>query len=41
VRRQGAWFKQDDPRIRWLDAGADAPSRAVEAVRAWLSNGQA
>ena len=41
VRRQGAWFKQDDPRITWLDAAADAPSRAVAAVRTWLRARQA
>lgn len=41
VRRQGAWFKQDDPRITWLEAGTDAPSQAVEAVRTWLATRQA
>jgi tRNA dimethylallyltransferase len=41
VRRQGAWFKQDDSRIRWLDAGPDAPARAVETVGAWLAERQA
>jgi tRNA dimethylallyltransferase len=37
VRRQGAWFRDTDPRIHWLDAGPDAPSKAVEAVREWLA----
>ncbi|HLF72397.1 MAG TPA: tRNA dimethylallyltransferase, partial [Dehalococcoidia bacterium] len=36
VRRQNAWFKDTDARIRWLEAGQDAPKRCVEAVRAWL-----
>jgi tRNA dimethylallyltransferase len=36
VRRQGAWFREGDPRIRWLDAGNDAASRAVDTVRMWL-----
>ena len=41
VRRQGAWFKQDDPRIRWLASGPDAPSEAVDAVSAWLRDHEA
>ncbi|HEX5141339.1 MAG TPA: tRNA (adenosine(37)-N6)-dimethylallyltransferase MiaA [Dehalococcoidia bacterium] len=36
VRRQNAWFKEDDARIRWVDAGPDAATRCVEAVKAWL-----
>jgi tRNA dimethylallyltransferase len=41
VRRQGAWFKQDDARIYWRNAGPDAPARAVESVHAWLQRRQA
>jgi tRNA dimethylallyltransferase len=37
VRRQNAWFKPADPRIRWIDAGKDAPSRCSEAAKAWLA----
>jgi tRNA dimethylallyltransferase len=36
VRRQAAWFKPTDARIRWLEADGSAPARAVEATRAWL-----
>jgi tRNA A37 N6-isopentenylltransferase MiaA len=36
VRRQAAWFKTDDPRIRWLEAGDDAPARCVALVKDWL-----
>jgi tRNA dimethylallyltransferase len=35
VRRQGAWFRASDPRIRWVDAGPYAASECVEAVREW------
>jgi len=38
VRRQNAWFKETDPRITWVDAGADAGERSVALARAWLSN---
>ena len=37
VRRQNAWFKETDQRIRWLDAGPDAAARAIEQARAWLA----
>ena len=37
VRRQNAWFKADDARIRWVDAGPEAPQTCVELVRAWLA----
>jgi tRNA dimethylallyltransferase len=37
VRRQGAWFRENDPRIRWLEGGADAPAACTEAVCAWVS----
>ena len=36
VRRQNAWFKDYDLRIRWIDAGPDASREAVEAAREWL-----
>ena len=36
VRRQDAWFKPDDARIRWFDAGPDAPQRCLDAARRWL-----
>jgi tRNA dimethylallyltransferase len=36
VRRQGAWFKEDDPRISWLDAGPGAADQVVTMVSAWL-----
>jgi tRNA dimethylallyltransferase len=36
VRRQGAWFKQGDPRISWLDAGPRAVEEAATFARAWL-----
>jgi tRNA dimethylallyltransferase len=38
VRRQGAWFRDSDPRIHWINAGANAAAEAVEAVRAWLAH---
>jgi tRNA dimethylallyltransferase len=37
VRRQGAWFKPDDPRITWIEGGEGAGERAVSAVQAWLA----
>ena len=40
ARRQYAWFKLADPRIRWLDAGdSGLNQRAAEAVTAYLSRG--
>jgi tRNA dimethylallyltransferase len=36
VRRQAAWFKPTDARIRWLEADEASPARAVEATRTWL-----
>ena len=38
VRRQDAWFKETDPRIRWLDAGPDAGARCVALAREWLQS---
>jgi tRNA dimethylallyltransferase len=36
VRRQGAWFKEDDPRINWFDAGPGAAYEVVTMASAWL-----
>jgi tRNA dimethylallyltransferase len=36
VRRQNAWFKQTDPRIAWVDAGADSASQCLNLTREWL-----
>ncbi|NOY97681.1 MAG: tRNA (adenosine(37)-N6)-dimethylallyltransferase MiaA [Chloroflexi bacterium] len=37
VRRQANWFKENDPNIRWFDAGEEGLAANVEAViRAWL-----
>ena len=39
ARRQYAWFKLSDPRIRWLDAGGPAMAeKAAEAVSRFLSS---
>jgi tRNA dimethylallyltransferase len=32
ARQQATWFRADDPRICWLDAGEDAAERAIAAV---------
>jgi tRNA dimethylallyltransferase len=40
VRRQSAWFKESDRRIRWLDAGPEAPRLAVAAAHEWLQTPQ-
>ncbi len=37
VRQQGNWFRVDDPRIRWIDAGEDLLPEAVEVVRGFLA----
>ena len=37
VRRQNAWFRESDPRIRWLDAGPEAAEEAVAIAREWLA----
>jgi tRNA dimethylallyltransferase len=37
VRRQNAWFKPADARIRWIDAGEAAAARCIEAAKAWLA----
>jgi tRNA dimethylallyltransferase len=36
VRRQNAWFRETDERIRWLDGGSDASRQAVAIAREWL-----
>mgnify|MGYP002389446993 CR=1 FL=1 len=43
VRRQGNWFKRDDPRIQWVEAGPGPVDARVinaleSAVRRWLSS---
>jgi len=37
VRRQSAWFKETDPRITWVDAGAGAAERCLALAREWLT----
>jgi tRNA dimethylallyltransferase len=37
VRRQGAWFREGDPRIHWLDAGEAAVTEAEALVERWLA----
>jgi tRNA dimethylallyltransferase len=36
VRHQGNWFRTNDPRIHWLDAGPDSYDAAHELVRTFL-----
>jgi tRNA dimethylallyltransferase len=36
VRRQNAWFRPGDERIRWLEAGEGAAQAAAEAAMGWL-----
>ena len=36
ARRQSAWFKPADPRIRWLDAGPGAVAEAAQLATAFL-----
>jgi tRNA dimethylallyltransferase len=38
VRRQNTWFKETDPRIRWVEAGADTGKRCLELAREWLQS---
>ena len=40
ARRQGAWFRQEDPRIRWFDLSllSDPLSDIAEVVRPWLDS---
>lgn len=40
VRHQANWFKESDPRIHWLEAGApDALDRAERLIRKWMGEG--
>ncbi len=41
ARHQNAWFKADDPRIRWLDAGEGALEEAERLVGEFLGRGAA
>jgi tRNA dimethylallyltransferase len=36
VRRQNAWFRESDERIRWLGAGPAAPAEAIAVAQEWL-----
>jgi tRNA dimethylallyltransferase len=36
VRRQGNWFKPNDPRIHFFEAGEDAADQAEQLIRRWL-----
>jgi tRNA dimethylallyltransferase len=38
VRRQNAWFREADERIRWIDAGPSASVEALAVARAWLAS---
>ncbi len=37
ARRQYAWFRHQDPRVRWLEAGPDAHPHAVSMVEGFLT----
>jgi tRNA dimethylallyltransferase len=38
VRHQANWFKENDPRIHWIEAGApDALDQAEQLIRSWLT----
>ncbi len=38
VRHQANWFKESDPRIHWLEAGApDVLDQAEQLIRSWLT----
>lgn len=40
VRHQANWFKENDPRIHWLEAGApDALDQAERLIRKWMREG--
>jgi tRNA dimethylallyltransferase len=39
VRRQAAWFKESDPRIRWVDAEPGAVEQSVGLIGEWLEGG--
>jgi tRNA dimethylallyltransferase len=36
VRHQANWFREDDPRIRWVEAGPEAVDRIQAEVETWL-----
>lgn len=38
VRRQAAWFREDDPRIHWLPAGGECADEALLLAGAWLKH---
>lgn len=38
VRRQGNWFKEDDPRINWIEAEPESVKVMVELTRSFLQN---
>jgi tRNA A37 N6-isopentenylltransferase MiaA len=37
VRRQANWFKADDPRIHWIDAGPDAEAEIIALIERWCA----
>ena len=39
ARHQGNWFRQDDPRIAWHDAGAEPYAEILKLVQAFLARG--
>ncbi|MEX0761654.1 MAG: tRNA (adenosine(37)-N6)-dimethylallyltransferase MiaA [Dehalococcoidia bacterium] len=36
IRHQNNWFKQTDPRIKWIEGGGQAGERAKSLVKQWL-----
>jgi tRNA dimethylallyltransferase len=38
ARRQGAWFRANDPRIAWIKAGPAAKTTARDRAEKWLRN---
>ncbi len=41
ARNQGAWFKDQDERIRWVEAGPKAAAEALVLAQSWLREGAA
>lgn len=37
ARMQSAWFRRDDPRIRWVEGGKDLRDEGARLVAGWLS----
>jgi len=35
VRRQGNWFKTDDPQIAWFDAASITAAELETQIRSW------